>query len=72
MYNLKLAKHYDVTYLLTTSICKNGSFVSNKTPLTLKDVMFYKSTECFYKFYAKTSGEIISIKKTNVLDIREL
>lgn len=71
-FNFLLAKQYDVDYVLTTSICKNGVFVSNKTNLTLKNVMFYKSTNCFYVFYAKESGKFINIKKTNVLNVREL
>ena len=71
-FNFKLANQYDITYFLTTSICKNGVFVSNKTPLTLKDIMFYKSTNCYYVFYAKTSGQYIKIKKENVIRINEL
>lgn len=71
-FNLKLAKFYDVDYTLTSSICKNGVFVSNKTTLTAKNVMFYRSTDCYYIFYAKISDKMVRIKKSNVLAIREI
>ena len=72
MYNFMLAKNYDVSYLLTTSICKNGIFVSNKTSIQLKNVMFYKSTEHYYTFYAKDSGQYIKFKKANLLHAKEV
>ena len=71
-FNFMLAKHYDVDYLLTTSIIKNGNFVSCKTPLTLKNVMFWKSTEHFYIFYAKDNDKCIKIKKSNIISAKEL
>lgn len=72
VFNFKLAKQYDIDYMLTTLICKNGIFVSNKQKLTMQDIMFYKSTESQYVFYAKKSGKFIRIKKSNLIDAREL
>lgn len=66
MFNFKLAKRYDVTYL---SSVKKFAEKKATISITLKDLMFYKSTPCYYIFW--TGSEQIRLKKNSVQDIKE-
>lgn len=68
--NFKLAVHYNITYKQPVSIIKNGRRATKLVQLTLRDVMFYKSTPCFYVFYA--NSQYIKIKRDNLVCFEEI
>ena len=67
--DFKLAKIYNVKYLQPYATVKHGKRKSELVELTLKQVMFYKSTPCLYVFYA--SGKYINIKQDSVVSYEE-
>lgn len=68
--NFKLAKYYNVTYKQSISTIKYGRRATEFVELTLKNVMFYKFTPCFYVFYA--SSQFIKIKRDNLVSFEEV
>ena len=68
-FNFKLAKIYNVKYLQPYATIKHGKRKSELVELTLKQVMFYKSTPYFYVFYA--GKQFIKIKQDSVVSYEE-
>lgn len=69
-FDFKLGKYYNVTYNQSMPTIKHGKRVREFVELTLRQVMFYKSTPCFYVFYA--NKQLIKIKQEDVLDYNEI
>lgn len=67
--DFKLAKYYNVKYLQSFSTFKRGKRASELKEITLKQVMFYKSTPCLYVFYA--GGQYIKLKKELIVSFEE-
>lgn len=70
LFNFKLARYYNITYKQPMPTIKHGKRTSELVELTLKNVMFYKSTPCFYIFYA--SSQFIKIKRDNLVLFEEI
>ena len=68
-FNFKLAKIYNVKYKQPMPTIKRGKRVSELVELTLKQVMFYKSTLYFYVFYA--GKQFIKIKQDRLVSAHE-
>lgn len=62
----KLGKYYDVTYKQKERLFKNKIGYIN---LTLHNLMFYKSTDCYFVFW--TGKQIIRINKKNLINFEE-